>query len=385
MGRSPSRSASRVFFAGLILAATGCSTPPEEPISLGFLSAFTGASVGYGASQLLGAELAVAEINGLGGIHLDGRHRPLELFSEDTAAKPEVALEKALQLINQHQVAALIGPFISQTAVPATRIAEQTRIPMICPAASHPEVTRNKKFAFRLAFTDRSQAQVLASFATKTLGMERVAALYDRTNSHSNEITSVFVEETERLGAEVRAEPYLGGEDDWQPQLQKLATFAPQVLFLPNPGRDASRQAAQARALGLDVTFLGSDSWNVQGMSRDPVLDQAYVIGLWHPESERPESRKFLERFRAEHGLEPATGAALAYDAVRLIASAIESAGSLDGVALQQQLARTEKFPGVVGPVTFGESGDPSWPVLMLRFSEGKVEVVSSTRDEEAS
>ncbi len=382
MGRAPSKKASLAILVSLLLA--GCSSSPEEPIPLGFLSSFTGATLDYGASQLLGAELAVAEINNRGGIRLDGRRRPLVLFIEDTAASPEMALEKALLLINQHRVAALVGPFISQTAVPATRIAEQARVPMICPAASHPEVTRGKEFVFRLALTDGAQGRVLASFARSSLGAERIAVLYDRTNSHSREVTSVFVEESERLGVEVRSEPYIAGDTDWRPQMQSFAAFGAQVLFLPNPGRDATRQAEQARSLGLEATFLGSDSWNVKEMSQDPKLDQAYVFGLWHPENERPESQEFLASFRTLHGEEPATGAALAYDAVRLIVDAIEATDSLDGPTLQRQLARTEAFPGTVGPVTFGASGEPSWPALMLRFSGGNVEVVSSIRDGEA-
>ena len=383
MGRAPSRSIFWAFLAGLPLILAGCSSPPEEPVPLGFLSSFTGATIDYGASQLLGAELAVAEINDRGGIRLDGRRRPLVLFTEDTAANPEVALEKTLLLINQHRVAALVGPFISQTAVPATRIAEQARVPMICPAASHPEVTRGKDFAFRLALTDEAQGRVLASFARDSLRADRIAVLYDRTNSHCREVTSIFVDEATRLGAEVRAEPYISGDTDWQSQLRSFVAFGPQVLFLPNPGRDSTRQAEQARSLGLGATFLGSDSWNVQGMSKDPMLDQAYVIGIWHPENERPQSQEFLASFRTLHRQEPATGAVLAYDAVRLIAGAIEATGSLDGPTLQQHLARTEEFPGAVGPVNFGASGEPSWPALMLRFSGGNIEVVSSIRDGE--
>ena len=63
------------------------------------------------------------------------------------------------------------------------------------------------------------------------------------------------------------------------------------------------------------------------------------------------------------------------YAAVQILASAIESAGSLDRDAIRDAIAATD-MDTVVGPVTFNDDGTGNVVVPMLQYQQGKIELV---------
>ena len=64
--------------------------------------------------------------------------------------------------------------------------------------------------------------------------------------------------------------------------------------------------------------------------------------------------RQFVADYEAEYGVPPDTAfAALAYDAVMLVASAIERAGSAKQKEIADALELTDGFPGVTGAISF--------------------------------
>ena len=65
--------------------------------------------------------------------------------------------------------------------------------------------------------------------------------------------------------------------------------------------------------------------------------------------------------------------AALAYDAVMMIADALERAGSTDRNRLRASLAQTRDFEGVTGRIRFNEQGDPVKDALIMEVSGGEI------------
>ncbi|MEM7583954.1 MAG: ABC transporter substrate-binding protein [Acidobacteriota bacterium] len=355
------------------LVSLGCGfREPETPIQIGFLSSLTGDSASYGVANLQGVELAIDQINQRGGILLDGRKRPIELLVRDTKAVPETSLEAALELINRDQVVALVGPFQSETAIPVAVAAEQAGVPMLSPASSHPEVTRGKRYVFRISFLDAAQAKAMARFAHGELGLETAATLYDKTNPHSHNFAETFQREIESLGARLVAnEPYFSGETDFSAALTRIRDSGARALLLPNFELDVVRQVSQARDLGLEVIFLGSDSWRTETMAGLPVMQGAYLSEQWHPDLGNPQSRAFVESFKATYGQSPGSGAALGFDAVGLLAHVIESQDSLEPQPLRDGLANLTGYPGVTGPISYQGSGDPIRGVVIISYLDG--------------
>jgi branched-chain amino acid transport system substrate-binding protein len=157
---------------------------------------------------------------------------------------------------------------------------------------------------------------------------------------------------------------YLALETDFRPQLRRVKEFGPDVVFLPGSFTDATLVATQARAVGVEATFIGGDAWS------SPLLFQrggppgaAYYVELC------PRSPEFERRYGAPAENEPpGCRAILAYDAVRVIAAGLRSLGELPADAtgagrdatrrrLRRAIARTD-LVAATGRVRFDARGD---------------------------
>lgn len=88
--------------------------------------------------------------------------------------------------------------------------------------------------------------------------------------------------------------------------------------------------------------------------------------------------KTFNEAYRAKFQAEPPPLAALAYDAVWLVADALKRSGSAEPAALRDALSGTKDFPGVTGTVTMGEDRNPKKPAVVIRIQDGKFTYLES-------
>jgi branched-chain amino acid transport system substrate-binding protein len=85
----------------------------------------------------------------------------------------------------------------------------------------------------------------------------------------------------------------------------------------------------------------------------------------------------FIEAYKKEYGREPENAfAALGFDAVGLIADAINRAGSTDGKAMRNALAATKGYKAVTGEITYARpSGVPVKGVSIISVHNGRYKV----------
>ena len=169
------------------------------------------------------AALAVREIEAAGGLVAGRRAHRVEIFVEKTYSTPEGATEAARRLIHQRGVAALIGPSVSREAIRVGAVAENARIPMISPGATHPATTAGRDYVFRVTYVDTFQRQVMARFAAADLAAATAAVLYDVADAYSRGIAEVFQESFEEAGGRIVSfESYTTGDLDWEEQLARI-------------------------------------------------------------------------------------------------------------------------------------------------------------------
>ncbi|MCP4656726.1 MAG: ABC transporter substrate-binding protein [bacterium] len=323
------------------------------------------------------AKLAVEEVNDAGGLDIGGDKHRVVLIVEDSQNTPEKVARATLKLVNRENVVALVGPNNSRNAIPASTVAENAHIPMIAPASSHPRTTAGKDYVFRVAYTDPFQGRVLARFALEELRTPRAAVLYDVADAYSRSLAAVFKEALEAAGGQVPAfESYTTGDQDFRPQLGRIARRKPGLLFLPNDDPDIITQAMQARQLGIDATLLGGDSWTSALTTYHPELEGAFTTQVWHVNATDaiPEGRAFVAAYRRACQQDPTSGPALTYDAVGLILQAIRNAGRAEPEAIRDALSQIENYRGAAGSITYrGMGGDPQRPALILQIKEGEI------------
>ncbi len=362
----------RIFIHLLMLAsgllfACGGSEKAADKIIVGVLAPF---DRNYGVVE--GAILAIEELNAAGGIVLDGRKRTFELITEDTENRPEMALSKALKLINRDRAAVLVGLPRSHTAIPVARIAERNGVPLISTNSTHPETTAGKRYVFRMSFLDDFQGRALAEHAYHDLGVRRVAALIDAAGVYSSHIQDIFGRAFEALGGEVVAvESFTEDNLVVTEQLLRIKAAGAEALFMPNFSEFVAYHVRQARRLGVTATFLGADTWSNEIDPQDcPEIIGSYFIDIWAPSRAEKATRTFIANYRLRFGADPVASAALTYDAVSMIAQAIRDRGAADPGSIRAGLTHLE-HEGVSGRIAFRGSGDPERSVFIRKIGEG--------------
>lgn len=365
------------------LVLAGCAqTASTQTIKVGVVAELTGDIPAVGASCKNAAEMAVKEVNDAGGLEIGGKKYQVELFIEDNAGKADQSASAAQKLITQQNVVAIIGPNASRYAIPASEIAESSKVVLISPWSTNPKTTLDaktnaaKKYVFRAAFIDDFQGRVVAKFALDNLKAKKAAVLYDVASDYNKGIAEFFKKTFEENGGTVVAfETYTTNDKDFSAQLTKIKEAAPDVVFLPNYYSEVPLQIQQAKRLGIDVPFLGSDSWGSAELIKLCGTDcEGYYFSTHYAaDNATPVAKKFIDGYTATYGGTPDDVAALTYDSFGLLWTALKSAGKVDRQAVRDALAKIPKYEGVTGTMQFQEgSGDPIKSAVILQVKGDK-------------
>ena len=375
------------IFLSLILCAfmimfLGACTEKSNTVKIGVNAEMTGDMPAVGESCKKAAEMAVKEVNEAGGIDIGGQKYKVDLFVEDNAGKPDQSASATQKLITQQKVHAIVGPNATRYALPASEIAESSKVVLVSPWSTNPKTTLDaktnapKKYVFRACFIDPFQGRVVAKFALDTLKAKKAAVLYDVASEYNKGIAEIFKETFEHSGGKVVAfETYTTNDKDFSGQLTKIKSTAPDMIFLPNYYSEIPLQIQQAKRLGIMIPFVGSDSWGSLELLKlcGNDCEGYYFSTHYAADAATPAATKFIEGFKAKYGSVPDDVAALTYDSFGLLFQAIKSAKKLDRDAIRNALAGIPKYEGVTGNMQFKEgSGDPTKSAVIVQIKGGK-------------
>ena len=246
---------------------------------------------------------------------------------------------------------------------------------MISPSSTNVEVTKKGDYVFRVCFIDPYQGHALATFARRDLKAQTAAILVDARSDYSVGLAEAFRTAFTAAGGRVVSElKYSEGDSDFSAQLTAIRPLQPDVLIVPGYYTDAGLIARQARSLGLTATLLGADGWDSPKLVEigGAAMEGSYLSNHYSVDDPSPAVRKFVEAYRTKYGSEPDSIAALTYDATRLLADAIERAGSTEGRRIRDALASTRDFPGVTGTITMDADRNPVKPAVILKVENGR-------------
>ena len=173
-------------------------------------------------------------------------------------------------------------------------------------------------------------------------------------------LAAYFKERYLALGGEILKElSFKEGRRDFSALVRAVKNLSPQpdaVFISGNPG-DAVPIVSQLRDAGIKLPLLSGDGFDVDLIARLPRPEDAsevYFASHVFFGAKRPETIAFVNAYRREYGTAPESSfAALGYDAVDLLALALDRAGSTDPSAVAIALAGTRGFKGVTGDISF--------------------------------
>ena len=362
------KNAMRFMFAvaGLACFFSSCSKKEESnELRIGGIFSLSGDVAVYGMECRDGVDLAVKQINEIGGIN----GKQIAIITEDDEGNPEKTMNAYKKLTSKDGIKIIIGSLTSGCTKAITAQAQAQKVLQIAPAATEPSITDAGKYIFRTCFIDPFQGVVGGKFSYENLGKRNAAILYDVTNDYCVGLSENFKSEFTKLGGVIVAEEsYSKGDKDFNAQLTKIKQANPDVVYLPDYYNTVSLIAKQLRAQGIDTPIVGADGWGgIIGTAGEEVTNGFYS-DHYSPDSTEPVVRKFVDDFKTSYGRIPTSFAALGYDCVWLLKDAIELAGTdSDNDAI---VAAIEGLNGsyVTGNLTFDEKHNPIKSAVMLEL-----------------
>lgn len=358
------------FHHGLLVLCIAVSACREPELPRGQAQAQAGGPVTIAAAwpwesrtTLLygqGLQMAVDEINAAGGV----LERPLTVLREDDHETVDRGRLVAQRLAQNNDVVAVIGHMQSYVSLPAAAIYDLFGIVHLAPTATDPRLTRQGyRRLFRMTFTDRETGAQMADFAV-TRGFRRVAIYYIR-NAYGRSLANAFEERALEHGVEMAdRQSYdpnaVAGDRALTDILASWQDLNLSAIFIAGEPREAAAMIRAARERGIDVPVLGGDALGAPDFVSlgGRAVEGTVIATAFHPADERESARRFTATFRQRYGLLPDASAALAYDAVRLLAHGMSRAESVDPDAVAAALHATTGWSGVTGPVAFTDEGD---------------------------
>jgi branched-chain amino acid transport system substrate-binding protein len=342
----------------LIISALIVSVGAAEPVKVGLVAALSGQSAKSGEGITRGLTIAIDEINARGGV-LDGR--PLTLIRRDDESNPSKGLLAARELIHQEKAAVLFGGIDSPVSLAIVPVVNKEHIPFMGVWAAATSITRNgadPNFVFRVSAVDVLVDKALVQHAVKKYGAKRPGMLLiNNPWGESNEqgLTAAMADMQLSTAGIEKFEP---NDVEMVPQLSRLkAAQADTILLVATVAPGAQVMKALTR-LGWNVPVVSH--WGISG-GRFPELagaaaghvDFIQTYSFFGPQS--AVGQKVLAALQAKYqdvkgpgDVIPPVGVANAYDAMHLMALAIQKAGSTDGEKIRQGLYAIETYQGLI-------------------------------------
>ena len=145
-----------------------------------------------------------------------------------------------------------------------------------------------------------------------------------------------------------------------------LSTFRPQpiidfdAVFVPD-GPQAIGQIAPSFAVHdvKQIPFLGINTWNTPEIIRraGKYMQNSYFVDIFYPNSRSKAASSFVADFNKNFGTVPGTLEVQAYDASRIIMSAIESGSVGSRADLVNYILTKKNHSGISGRFSFGPNG----------------------------
>ena len=346
----------------------------QKVAKIGCLLTTSGAAAHLGQTGLNGALLAVEEINAKGGIAVGGEKYKIELINYDDKCVAKDAVSATERLVRQDKVPVIIGAVCSHCTLAAMEITEKERIPILTPISASLKITSmGYKYIFRTGAQTAIQTEVITRFAVQDLKM-KTAAYIGRNDAWARSAGDEFKIRLEKRGGKVLVtEFYEHGTTDYYPQLTKAKNANPDFIYFCSLTEDGSLAVKQARELGIKAQLMGTDEMGNEQFFRiaGDAAEGSYLY--WNGGPITVKLMEYNKRYKSKYGNESIAPDRSGYDALYIVANALERAGTVtDGQKIRDALAKTD-FDGIRQRYTFAENGQAMIEMWIVKVEKKKI------------
>jgi branched-chain amino acid transport system substrate-binding protein len=371
-----------LLFPILMLAAS--ANAQEQIVKIGHVAPLSGQIAHLGKDNENGARMAVDVLN-TKNLRIGGKKIKFVLLGEDDAATPQQGTAAAQKLVDA-KVNGVIGHLNSGTTIPASKIYNDAGIPQISPSATNPKYTQQGfKGAFRVVANDGQLGGALGRYAASTLHAKNIAIIDDRT-AYGQGVADEFAKSAKAAGINIIGRQYTNDKaTDFNAILTAIKGKNPDLIFFGGMDAVAGPMLRQMKQLGIQAKYMGGDgicTEQLPSLSGDGMADGQVVCAEAGGVEEN--QKKGLDEFRTAYNKKFGTDVKLyapyVYDAVMVMAAAMQKADSVEPAKYLPELAKTN-YQGVTGLIEFDARGDMKHGTLTLyTFKSGKRSQLAVTK-----
>ena len=345
-----------------------------DAFKVGGIGPVTGGAAVYGQAVKNATELAVNEINALGGVQFEFQFEDDEHDAEKSVNAYNSLKDWGMQM--------LLG---TVTSAPCIAVAAETandNMFQLTPSGSAVECVQNPN-AFRVCFSDPNQGTASAQYIGENKIATKIGVIYDSSDVYSSGIYEKFAAEAANQGLEiVSAEAFTAdSKTDFTVQLQKAKDAGAELVFLPIYYTEASLILTQANGMGFAPRFFGCDGLdgllNVEGFDTS-LAEGVMLLTPFAADADDELTQKFVAAYKEAYGDTPNQFAADAYDGMYAIKAAIEKSGvtpdmSASDICDAMEVAMTEiSIDGLTGEgMTWTADGEPNKAPKAVKITDG--------------
>ncbi len=359
----------------MLLSLAACGSKEEAPagdapqspapaegaaFKLGGTGPLTGGAAIYGNAAKNGAQIAVDEINAMGG------SVQFQLKYEDDQHDPEKAVN-AYNTLKDWGMQLSLSSVTSKPAEATSVMNYEDRIFALTPSASTTGTIEGKDNVFQMCFVDPNQGAASAQYiADKGLG-SKVAVIWMSDDPYSKGIRDTFTEKAGELGLTIVSDTTFatGNDTDFSVQLKNAQDAGADLVFLPMYYQPASLIFAQAAGMGYAPKWFGVDG--MDGILTMEGFDTSLAEGVmlltpFNADSEDARTAAFVAEYEKRFGETPNQFAADAYDCVYAYKQALEAAGCTPDMSAEDLCAAMmEQFPQMTFEGLTGDGKGITW------------------------
>lgn len=309
--------------AMMMSAFAGCGKKDASNgvIRIGGTAPLTGGAAVYGNAAKRGAEIAVEEINALGGLQF-------ELKYEDDTHDAEKAVN-AYNALKDWEVQISLGSVTTNPCIATAAETYADRIFALTPSASATDVTDGKDNMFQMCFSDPNQGSASAQYISEKALGTKIAIIYKNDDAYSTGIYKTFMDKAEELNINVVSATTFttDSQNDFSVQLNDAKNAGADLVFLPMYYEAAALILAQAKSMDYAPKFFGVDG--MDGILTLKGFDTALAEGVmlltpFSADATDEKTVNFVTKYQEKYNETPNQFAADAYDCVYAIYQACQ-------------------------------------------------------------
>jgi len=349
------------------------AAPATAQIKIGFVSTFSGPQAVIGNDMKNSAELALE--------HLGGKMagQTVTMVYEDDQFKPEVGKQKTDKLIEQDKVNLVTGYIWSNVLLASYKSVVDANTILISANAGPSQLAGdqcNENF-FSVSWQNDQTPMAMG----EALNRRGVKSIYTMSpNYAAGRDMAAGVKAT--FKGQVVGEDYTKWPDqlDFSAELSKVRAAKPDALFVFYPGAHGVQILTQYEQSGLKGVVPLYTAYTIDALSLPLQKEAALgVLGTqhWVNDMDNAANKKFVGDFKKKHGTYPSFYGQESYDAIMLIASAVEGVkGNVKDLKAMRAELRKANFQSTRGGFKFGNNHFPIQNFYLqetVKDAEGKL------------